>query len=667
MLLPRVKRRPRRFDSYRPQVLQLESRVVPATAAQINTAINNAMAWLASQQAADGHIGSQYLVATTAQAVQTLEAKGNFPGAGKTYSAVVEKGLDYLFSQATTVAIGKQTHGQVQDNPDIYGDGLGVVIQSSGEPMYDEGIVMSAIAASNTPDGPHGTVKGGPLDGWTYKKVLQHMVSYCAWAQVDGDYIDWNGKDQGGEGGWIYGPINNDSSQGDGSVSQWPALGLSAAEQAPWKIFAPAFVKTELNKWVTYIQGDDGGCGYRYKNGGDGINEDISKTGGLLVMMQYLGDTPNTPRVKKALDYINTHWNETPASFPSGNIWYGNYGHPYAMFAVYKGLELMGVQTIPNAAATPNSLKGDWYGSFSDYLANPTSTVHSDFPTHQNVISTEGGTMGSWNGYPTTGYQYWNTTLATAWYADVLQKTVFVRPPEVDSVVIDDGTGQRAKVRSLTVTFEDPVIASAGAFSVTYADGTPVPGLALTVTPPLGTGNPAQVYTITFSGPLIVGGSLPDGQYKLTVNHAQVTNIAGQKMEEDYTTTFWRVSPGSGLKSSVFIPHPLNASHQTGTLVAWVSVTNTGPDIVGDIYVHFAISGGAWGGVYPSVTIRPVAAAGATLKAVTPGVNYAGAALSGGLKKGATATIEVILTTPNMTCIDWLRKNFAVTFLPPGS
>jgi hypothetical protein len=72
------------------------------------------------------------------------------------------------------------------------------------------------------------------------------------------------------------------------------------------------------------------------------------------------------------------------------------------MFSVFKGLELMGVTTIPNALPSPETPAGDWYGDYAEFLVNS-----------QNA-------NGSWNGFDT-----WNSWLATGWYIVILQATVF--------------------------------------------------------------------------------------------------------------------------------------------------------------------------------------------------------------------------------------------------
>ncbi|MCI5157505.1 MAG: hypothetical protein D3906_03530, partial [Candidatus Electrothrix sp. AUS1_2] len=305
----------------------------------------------------------------------------------------MEKGLDYIFQHGHTISISNQTYGYAgrNDNPDTNGNGQGISFSEVAE-MYETGIVMQAIVASNT---PNRVVATGELAGMTYRQVMEDLVDFCAWAQID---------DGPGRGGWIYWVHDKSSGYGDNSVSQWPTLGLVAAEQ--WGINAPQFVKDELQYWVTYIQDPvTGASGYD----GPSTWPNVSKTGGLLVEFYYLGDDKDTPRVQKAIDFINAYWNEAPY-----DTWYGNFGHPYAMFAVFKGLELMKVTEIPNAQANTETPAGDWWGHYCEYLVNDQTHQTSD--------------LGYWNGYET-----WGQYLATPWYIVILQATIF--PVSVDVIV----------------------------------------------------------------------------------------------------------------------------------------------------------------------------------------------------------------------------------------
>lgn len=319
-----------------------------ATQSAIDDAIQKGLAWLAAHQNPNGSFYGGYPLSSAAAAVLAFENEGYFPGPDSsipstpgTYSRVVEDGLDYMFQYAYKISIGPQWAG----DPDTNGNGQGIYFQQSS-PVYETGMVMQAIVASNTPSR---IVTIGPCSGMTYEDVLTDMVDWAAWAQIDG-YT--------GRGGWRYGFYDNTDAIGDNSVSQWPVLGLVAAEQ--WGIYAPEWVKDELNIWIDYIQNDsNGGSGYDAPN--SIVN--ISKTGGLLVEMYYVGDDKDTPRALAALDYINLYWAETP-----GGTWYGNKGHPYAMFSVFKGLELMEVTTIPNALPSPDTPAGDWWGDYCEYL-----------------------------------------------------------------------------------------------------------------------------------------------------------------------------------------------------------------------------------------------------------------------------------------------------------
>ncbi|MCI5222637.1 MAG: hypothetical protein D3924_08210, partial [Candidatus Electrothrix sp. AR4] len=378
----------------------LTGTAVAATQAEIDDAIQDGLDWLATQQLrrADGSLGKEwrdYYLANTATSVLAWVNEGHFPGGGSVYSDEVEKGLDFIFQYGHKISINPQTVGYPgrNDDPDTNGNGQGVYFDSTGSTyMYETGIVMQALVATST---PNRVVSTGELAGMTYREVMEDLVDFCAWAQIDGE---------NGRGAWRYSYYNNATGYGDNSVAQWPALGLVAAEQ--WGIYAPQFVKDEMQHWVTFIQDPvTGGSGYDVQ--GNWIN--VAKTGGLLVEFYYLGDDKDTPRVQKAIDYINSRWNDGPS-----DVWLGNLGHPYAMFGVFKGLELLKITEIPDAQANTETPAGDWWGHYCEFLVNDQNHVTAD--------------SGYWDGYSYAG-QY----LATPWYIVILQATIF--PVSVDVTV----------------------------------------------------------------------------------------------------------------------------------------------------------------------------------------------------------------------------------------
>jgi hypothetical protein len=368
------------------------SSVVPAVNAaseeEINEAIADGLAYLAANQKPDGSFGSDYddvdyKIAQTAEAVLAFENEGHFPGGGTLYSVNVEKGLDYIFGYAnelTTVGVSGQPDVDANDN------GIGIYFSSHiYRSIYNTGIVMTAIVGSNTPDR---VVTTGSQAGRTYKQVMIDTVDYVAFGQNDAGTA---------KGGWRYYANYGDS---DNSVSQWPVLGLIAAEQ--WGIIAPAFVKEDLDIWIDYIQNDaSGGSGYSDPN--SWVN--VAKTGALLIEQYYVGDTKETPRVIAAANYIDTNWENT------GSDSYANKGNYYAMYGVFKGLELLDIGTIPLPDGTL-----EWHDDYTDYLV---CYQQSD---------------GSW---PTCDYG--SIVLDTDWAILILQGTVF--PIQITVDVMDSDCG----------------------------------------------------------------------------------------------------------------------------------------------------------------------------------------------------------------------------------
>jgi hypothetical protein len=90
-------------------------------------------------------------------------------------------------------------------------------------------------------------------------------------------------------------------------------------------------------------------------------------------------------------------------------------------------------------------------------------------------------------------------------------------------------------VTSLTYTFANPTQIQPGAFEL-LRYGSPV-AIQLHVTP----ASDGMTYLITFSGPGVVGGSLPDGTYTLITHHNEVTVVSGPPMTADDVNTFVRL------------------------------------------------------------------------------------------------------------------------------
>jgi polygalacturonase len=116
-----------------------------------------------------------------------------------------------------------------------------------------------------------------------------------------------------------------------------------------------------------------------------------------------------------------------------------------------------------------------------------------------------------------------------------------VAAPTITGFMVNDGSAQRAMVDSLTITFSEPVILSAGAITLSgqsTAGGAWSP-FNFNLTNPSGDD---QTYVLTFTNLSYLGNSLPDGDYNVTVSASQVQNSVGSNLAGgDQTFSFYRL------------------------------------------------------------------------------------------------------------------------------
>jgi ELWxxDGT repeat protein len=118
-------------------------------------------------------------------------------------------------------------------------------------------------------------------------------------------------------------------------------------------------------------------------------------------------------------------------------------------------------------------------------------------------------------------------------------------PAQVTGFAVNDGSAQRSRVTSLTLTFDAVVTLDPGAISLQRRGHGLVP---IQVNASVADGR--TVVVLTFAGPGIIGGSLPDGDYTLTVQAAGVHDEAGLGLTADFTGSFFRLfgdSNGNGV------------------------------------------------------------------------------------------------------------------------
>ena len=146
------------------------------------------------------------------------------------------------------------------------------------------------------------------------------------------------------------------------------------------------------------------------------------------------------------------------------------------------------------------------------------------------------GRLGDLDGLPIAGTWLLEITedagtnqgTLNAWSLDIDVTTDDRAAPIVDLVTINGGDNQRSMVRELVVNFDEVVNADSSSFMVENLDSTVcyVPDVVTEIV------DGKTVATLTFSGSDIISGSLPDGNYRLTILDT-ITDSAGNQLDGD--------------------------------------------------------------------------------------------------------------------------------------
>ena len=353
-----------------------------------------------------------YHLAATGAAVDSFQLHGskvNSDYDSDPYVETVQRALNYLLVQTYSYPIGPQMAG----DPDSNGNGIGLVANhtinlTDSRQTYIGGICMVAIASSGAPNRV-ATVGGTNVYGRTYADIVQDMVDFFAWGQVDANY----GVHRGG---WRYWAnyINSDM-----STTQWPVLGIMAAEENMGSV-VPQFVRDELIYFLNYTQHD--ACDF--DNGGFGYSSDSSyinctKAGAGIISLEFLGTSLSGPEVQSALGFLYRHWNDTGTSWQYQRL----LGNSYGMYAVMKGMRIP-EPDITSITEYNCSIPGQTSNSFDWYYS--TNTEPREGLAHYIVRTQQSN--GSWD--DVSGPNPVFDAFSTGWRILILLKGVATIPPE---------------------------------------------------------------------------------------------------------------------------------------------------------------------------------------------------------------------------------------------
>ncbi len=372
-------------------------------AVERNRAIEDGLRWLYLSQYADGHWAgySGYHASATAMALLAFENNNHLPindYDDDIYAEYIQAGLDYLFTRFYVQSpLPPQGAGDPEQvvcgNADANNMGTGVNSNRNG---YETGMALMAIVGS----GPLGSgaeslvAATGPANviGRSYYDIAVDMVDWLAWAQNDPSTGSCY------RGGWRY---NQNYGNSDNSVSQWPAIGLEAAE-TEWGICAPGFVKSELLTYWLPCSRISGGSydGAFYYMPAWWPYSSMGVTGAGLCQYFYCNLPTTDINVIRTREYLKRDWG-------SGVNTCSHTDGLYNMYAISKAFRI----AVDSSGAVAEIIYVDtaetikWY---EDYYG-------------PNLIACQSGD-GHWR-------VRWGSALGTAWAVLILTPSVFGLPP----------------------------------------------------------------------------------------------------------------------------------------------------------------------------------------------------------------------------------------------
>jgi hypothetical protein len=305
---------------------------------------------------------------TTATNIQAFEVNSHLEtgSAADPYTDDVARGLKALFANMTggfnpggvfTVPGGCATP-PCPINPDANGNHLALRI-SSGSQNYEDGMVMDAIVASGTPTAVTVTGPAG-VTGRMYKDVIQDMVDAYTFCVVRA----------GTGGGWRYGCPD---SVGDGSVSQWAAIGMIAANRGFGVTIDPNLILWN-NVWLNPGNSEDPVSGEFGYTSPSPVWGPYATTPSGMVQLAMNQKGRGDPRWDKAETFLRDNFGNptTNSNVSMKAYFYGLFSFTKAMLLHDPGGVLSPITLLQSSTPGVNPI--DWYAAEAS-MGAPTDGV----------------------------------------------------------------------------------------------------------------------------------------------------------------------------------------------------------------------------------------------------------------------------------------------------
>lgn len=168
------------------------------------------------------------------------------------------------------------------------------------------------------------------------------------------------------------------------------------------------------------------------------------------------------------------------------------------------------------------------FSSVTSFFAAMQSFVGSDATTLRNTVLNAAGVTVFTEEERSADNEVGHSDETIGYFAinPGLIRGIELVAPEVEVIEVNSGSNQRSVVRDISVSFSEEVNVDSGDFQIENLDS------GVSFQPDVATQivDGKTIATLTFSGSNIVGDSLPDGNYRLTVLNT-ITDLAGNQLD----------------------------------------------------------------------------------------------------------------------------------------
>lgn len=334
-----------------------------AQAIDVDIAIADGLRWLYLHQSATTGSWNDARSAETAYAVWAFQNQGHLPtndANDDIYVDTVRRGLNYVLGRAVvrtdiTAPRADVARGAIANGVSDWNNNQRTIELAPGSNSgYETPIACAALVASAAPDYVVNLGGTSPLNGLTFREVVEDVVDWIG-ASMNAGGNTGIGSDWRGRGGFDYNPADN-LTRSDMSINSWVFVALEGIQEV-FRLRVPDWIKQEIEYCLIAQQTARTGDPNQLRTFGYttavpyGSYSPLAVTGGglsglalvetagpLVTPGQIILNQNDSIEYKRtgALLQMGASWNDTR----TGSYGSGSRGNPYVMWTAARALRL---------------------------------------------------------------------------------------------------------------------------------------------------------------------------------------------------------------------------------------------------------------------------------------------------------------------------------------